>query len=97
MVWCMNYHLSYIPPYPEQPDGTQAPAGIDVNFMHTSLFYLFKINAGRYVTKQFNSLDIDEDDGCAHRTESLPVQSLPQTTANRISLSSPTTSCSLCR
>ncbi|KAF8965794.1 glycosyltransferase family 2 protein [Flammula alnicola] len=49
------------PPAIRTPDGTQAPAGIDVNFMHGDVLDLFKFNAGQDITKQLNSLNIDKN------------------------------------
>ena len=43
------------------PYGTQAPGGIDVNFMDSSVLDLFKFNAGTDITKKLNPLKIDSD------------------------------------
>ncbi|KJA23760.1 glycosyltransferase family 2 protein [Hypholoma sublateritium FD-334 SS-4] len=60
LVYDLTTYLTS-PPALRTPDGTQAPAGIDVNFMHTSVLDLFKINAGQDITKKLDSLDIDKD------------------------------------
>ena len=60
LVYDMTTYLTS-PPALRTPAGTQAPSGIDVNFMHTSVLDLFKLNAGQDITKKLNSLDIDKD------------------------------------
>ncbi|KAF9484250.1 glycosyltransferase family 2 protein [Pholiota conissans] len=60
MVYDLSTYLSS-PPAIRTPDGTQAPSGIDVNFMHGDVLNLFKFNAGKDITKDLDSLKIDKN------------------------------------
>ena len=60
LVYDLTTYLTS-PPAIKTPSGTQAPAGIDVNFMHTAVLNLFTMAAGQDITKRLDSLDIDKD------------------------------------
>ena len=49
------------PPSVSAPSGFQAPPGVDVNYMDSSVLDVFKFNAGTDVTKQLDNLNIDKD------------------------------------
>jgi chitin synthase len=60
MVYDLTTYLTS-PPAIRTPVGTQAPSGIDVNFMHGDVLNLFKFNAGQDITKRLDSLNIDKN------------------------------------
>lgn len=60
LIYDVSTYLSS-PPAIKTPQGTQAPSGIDVDFMHTSVLDLFKFNAGSDITKQLDALKIDRN------------------------------------
>ena len=60
LIYDVSTYLSS-PPAIRTPQGTQAPSGIDVNFMDSSVLDLFKFNAGSDITKQFDALKINRN------------------------------------
>ncbi|KAF9001145.1 glycosyltransferase family 2 protein [Cyathus striatus] len=60
LVYDLTTYLTS-PPAIRSPTGTQAPSNIDVNFMHGSVLDLFKLHAGKDITKDLNNLNIDRD------------------------------------
>ena len=58
MVYDMSDYINF-PPVLRTPDGTQAPSGINTNFMDSSVVDLFRFNNGQDITNKLNNLNID--------------------------------------
>ncbi|KAF8314090.1 glycosyltransferase family 2 protein [Clavulina sp. PMI_390] len=60
LVYDLTNYIKF-PPTLKTPDGTQAPTGIDTQFMDSSVVDLFSLNNGQDITKKFDNLNIDGD------------------------------------
>jgi chitin synthase len=58
MVYDLSDYINF-PPTLKTPDGTQAPANTDTQFMDQSVVDLFTLNSGQDVTHKFDNLAID--------------------------------------
>ena len=53
LVYDLTDYINF-PPSVSAPSGFQAPSGVDVNYMDSSVLDVFKFNAGTDVTKQLD-------------------------------------------
>lgn len=60
MVYDLTTYLTS-PPAVRAPTGMQAPAGVNVNFMHGDVLDLFTLHAGQDITKELDRLRIDRN------------------------------------
>ena len=58
MIFDLTTYLTS-PPAVRAPTGMQAPAGINLDFMHGDVLDLFKLHAGHDITKELDRLNID--------------------------------------
>lgn len=60
LVYDLTDYIAF-PPIVKTPSGTQAPSGIDTDFMDSNVLDVFKFNPGQDITKKINNLNIDKD------------------------------------
>ncbi|KAL5497865.1 hypothetical protein ACEPAH_2796 [Sanghuangporus vaninii] len=60
LVYDLTNYINF-PPSVQAPDGFQAPSGVDVNYMDSSIVDLFKFAGGTDITKQLDALSLDSD------------------------------------